>query len=208
MTEKTQKAFLIILALLMVFSVGAAALLAWQNYQLRQELIQQQSISAPSPQAGRPTPTTDPTANWQIYESEKWGYRLMYPSNWFVSEANRIVTRFSNQPIENSGKDIITVSVFKNTDVNVDSLASRKKRFENSPEEFRILKNIVVDGKPGFEVEFLKQGEREAVIAGDLSKIPPHIYTIFVTYQESQKEEALEIYQKILSTFITFKFLD
>lgn len=81
MTEKTQKTFLIILAVLMVFSVGVAIFLAWQNYQLRQELIQQQSTPT---FVISPSPIVDETAGWETYTNNIRQYSIKYPLDWNI----------------------------------------------------------------------------------------------------------------------------
>lgn len=64
--------------------LGVASYFGYQNYQLHQQLV----VKQPTPTAttivdNNPTPTSDPTSNWQTYNNTKAGYSLKYPvSGW------------------------------------------------------------------------------------------------------------------------------
>jgi hypothetical protein len=200
--EKSNNGLVIGLIIFSLFALGIAGVFAYQNYQLKKQIGKPSLGSEVAPtktlqSTPSSTSTIAPTADWQIYKGD--GFELSYPRDWYLLETPGPVTRFSNS--ETDGEGSLVVSVFKNTDVNMDSLDSRKKYYENEPEKFVILGDITVDGKPGFEVEFLDRFQREAIIAGDYNEVPQNVFTVFVTYPGPQKNEAIDEYLKILSTF-------
>lgn len=195
-----------LLVILVIFLLGTTAFFAYSYYELKQQdNVQQPTPTTPPPKSILPSldpelsPTSTPnlTADWQIYRGE--GFELRYPKDWYLLEIPGPVTKFSNKETGEEGS--LLVSVFTNTDVNTNSLDSIKKYYEDDPEKFAILGDITVDGRPGFEVEFLDRFQRETIIAGDYNEVPKSIFTFFVNYPESQKNEAINMYLKILSTF-------
>lgn len=46
-----------------------------------------------SPTTSRPSPTSNPTANWQIYHNDEFGFEVRYPENWKLGEDNGPVLR-------------------------------------------------------------------------------------------------------------------
>lgn len=172
---------------------------------LSYSLISQQNSQQKSPVVPATTfiPTAsptlaNPTSKWTTYKSVQ-GYEIKYPNDWFVLEG--MVTRFSNKKDDSQKDGLIVVSVFTNSDVNMDSMKSRKKIYEEKPDEFKILRDTVIDGKPAFEFDFLQRPQREIVIAGDLEEVPQSLYTIFVYYDSTKKNEAIDIYSQMVSTF-------
>lgn len=136
------------------------------------------------------------TSNWKTYTSIQ-NYQIKYPADWLIKE--QMVTEFYS-----NDKKII-VSIFKNSDVNFDSIESRKTIYTEKPEEFKIIKDLIIDGKPAFMFDFLKKTQREVVLAGDLEKVPQTLFAIFITYVPDTKTEALAVFDQIISTF---KFLE
>jgi len=64
----------IILALLAVLAVVV--------YVFGSKLLTPKSVSTPTPIAVvTPSPTTDPTANWEIYTNNYWGFSIKYPQD-------------------------------------------------------------------------------------------------------------------------------
>ena len=210
--KKSNKWLIIGLGVFALVALGIAGVFTYQNYQLKKQ-VEKPTLAPeitptrelqPTPTSATsiplPTPITDPTANWKIYKDEGNKYELKYPQDWHLLKRPGPVTSFSNSE-SGEEKDWIVVSIFKNTDVNVDSLDSTKKYYEDEPGNYLVLGDITIDGLPGFEIEFLKKLQREAIIAGDLNEVPQDIFTLFVTYDQDKKDNALDIYQKILSTF-------
>lgn len=94
--KKSNKWLIIGLGILTLVVLGIAGVFAYQNYQLKKRVEKPSpnseaiptkalqptptsTISAPSP-----TPTTDPTADWEIYENKNYGFSLRYPDNFKV----------------------------------------------------------------------------------------------------------------------------
>jgi len=150
---------------------------------------QQDYVSSVAPTAQSETDTTE---GWITYTSIQ-NYQINYPAGWLINE--QMVTEFYSKDKK------ITVSIFRNSDVNFDSMESKKNIYEAKPDEFKIVKDLNIDGKPAFMFDFLKTTEREVVLAGDLDKVPGTIFTIFITYVPESKTEALEIFDQMLSTF-------
>lgn len=68
-----------------ILLLGTIGIFAFQNYQLKQKVLQKQPILLPEPTETfgipSPIPTVDPTVNWEIYENKNYGFFLKYPSN-------------------------------------------------------------------------------------------------------------------------------
>ena len=93
-------------AALLVVSVGTTICLAYQNYQLKQQIQKIQSeaptpvskatptpISTPTPTLA-PTPTPDITANWKTYTNTEEGFSFKHPENLSPDEKEDIVILF------------------------------------------------------------------------------------------------------------------
>ncbi len=122
-------------------------------------------------------------------------YQVKYPPNWSVSEGH--VTRYSNADRS------IVVSAYKNSDVNQLSFEEIKAQYLS--DEYELVENLTINGRPAFKVDFLTKPQREVIVAKELAQIPTNLYFVFVRYSEDKKPEALDFFNQILSTF---KFLD
>src|SRR3989344_942725 len=68
-----QKSILpLLLTILFLLTLAATGVLAYQNYQLQQQISSLQPRVTPTPSL---TPTPDPTANWQTYKDKKYEFR-------------------------------------------------------------------------------------------------------------------------------------
>lgn len=84
-TPTLPKKWLYGLGALVMLVFGAVAALAYQNYQLSQQLAQEPSIVL------EPSPTPDETANWETYTSPEVveyfsPFQFKYPSSWTLTE--------------------------------------------------------------------------------------------------------------------------
>jgi len=162
-----------------------------------QNQSQKQHSSTTTSTKQPPKPEVDSTEGWEVYTSSDNTYQFKYPSNWSISR-DAIVTRFL------SPDSSITVSAYKNSDVNQQSLENLKDSYAKSAEVTN-LKDTIVGGRAGFTFEFTDKPQKEIIIAGDNNPIPVNLVTILINYQEGAESIAEEIFNQILSTF---KFLE
>jgi hypothetical protein len=89
-----------LLALTIIISfVGVTGYFGYQNYQLKQQIVNQQPLLTPTPVTtivnnpivtsipitiGVPTSATDPTANWKTYENKQYGFSFKYPQQFIT----------------------------------------------------------------------------------------------------------------------------
>ena len=85
--EKSNKWLIIGLVVFALVTLGIAGVFAYQNYQLKKQVEKQ----SPGPEVTptkviHPTPTTstNPTANWKIYENTKYNFLLKYPGEFWI----------------------------------------------------------------------------------------------------------------------------
>ncbi len=69
---------IIIMIIVTVISLALSGYLAYQNYNLNQQIGQSEEIS--------PSPTADPTADWKTYKSDRYKYEFKYPEEIFKGE--------------------------------------------------------------------------------------------------------------------------
>src|SRR3989304_6625071 len=78
-TSPPQKPFFpILITILVLFLLSAVGLLAYQNWTLQQQISTLQAQPTPAPSL-TPTPTTDPTANWETYTVRTVGLEFKLP---------------------------------------------------------------------------------------------------------------------------------
>ncbi len=103
-----QKSWLVIgLAILVLLLLGTTGFLAYQNYQLKQQVLQKQPTPLPEvtkqPVIPSPTPTIDSTSNWETYTNTTAGFNIKHPSGWRKVETENW-TGFGPQEI---GEDVL-----------------------------------------------------------------------------------------------------
>lgn len=76
--KKTNNLLVILLFIFFLGASGLAGFFAYQNFQLKKE----QPKSTPTPAAGFPSSTNDPTANWETYSNTSAGFIIKYPIGW------------------------------------------------------------------------------------------------------------------------------
>ena len=101
--QKSSKTLTIVLVVITILSLFLSGYLAYQNYQLRQEILQPVVTPEPYPIEVKPSPTvnvtSELTANWQTYTSSVFNYSFKYPMTWNVlmfDEADPGVTMGAN----------------------------------------------------------------------------------------------------------------
>lgn len=94
-----QKSWLIIgLAILVFFLLGTTGYLAYQNYQLKQEVAQKQPTPTPLPELTKqpeipsPTLTEGSTINWKTYQDSQQRFSFKYPVNTPINIKNSMLS--------------------------------------------------------------------------------------------------------------------
>ncbi len=85
---------LIVLIVLSLLLLGTTGYLAYQNYQLRQQLAQVQTQPSPSPTSvptSSPSPTPDPTADWETYRNEEYRFSFKYDPSGILTVTNGVL---------------------------------------------------------------------------------------------------------------------
>ena len=86
----TSKGLIFVLIILIFALGGTTALFGYQNYQLKQEVQNLQTITpTPVPTTEptlppTPTPTPDPNADWETYTNNYWSFSIKYPPEKFT----------------------------------------------------------------------------------------------------------------------------
>jgi len=86
-----QKSWMVIgLTMLILILLGTTGFFAYQNYQLKKQVVQKQSTPLPEvtkkPEIPSPTPTDSSDRSWETYSSESIGISLEYPQNDILQE--------------------------------------------------------------------------------------------------------------------------
>jgi len=58
-------------------------------YLLGQKSMKKTAANLPAQTTVKPTPITDPTANWKIYSNNKYFYSITYPTGWSIDTSNQ-----------------------------------------------------------------------------------------------------------------------
>lgn len=132
---------------------------------------------------------------WRSYTYNKYrlGYTIKYPISWVTKEIDK-VTIFSNR------NNTITISITPEINTNYKTLDTKVIEYGNKYDMKLHGNQTVVDDKAGFEFEFNDRPRWDIVFAGDDTKVPASIFTVSLTYQNNNKEEALSMLKKVLAT--------
>lgn len=204
-----KNSLVLILSVLLIITVGIAGLFYFQIQKLSKELSKYQIQPSPSPAT-----TTDPTANWKIYNDEKNGIEFKYPNTWFAMPyANSTFSVFlENHPFEIplNSEFFTTIQLGFNEATNTQT----NKRF--------FFETTLADGveriKSGYDKGSLKVvdnlligGRKASQLSGILAPGPlGEVYSKTTLIQLDGKllfiglwgKEFESIYDQILSTFI------
>ncbi len=202
-TVSPQKSILsLLLTILLLLALAATGVLAYQNWQLQQQIAALQAQPAPTPTL-TPTPTVDPTANWKVITRKNWSFRV--PNIWSYLECNDellfVGPSISKDQTSECGFDlspgIIEVvratgdsdrSIPTNTDLAFDPYVSEKSE-------------PILDGRKAIkQQETIKDGQGAGTRIYVYVNQPDYM-DIIILHDTTQKE----VFDQILSTF---KFID
>lgn len=209
---KVQRKFplLPIAILLIIISLGAAGVLAYQNYQLNQKL----SKVSYTPASSSPSPTNDPTADWRSYtDPVNSAYSFKYPNNFTLpgdKEVN-ISLPLTGNPNEvalaadgttwklgtDAPFDGFNVSVVTLGNLSFDNFVVNEVNAEkNSPRGILSTQTykMTVDGQPAAYIESEANIRRYFILNKDNK-------TAIVFSTATRSESFLKIMDQILSTF-------
>lgn len=155
-----------------------------------------------SPSLTQPSPTIDPTANWETYVNPVYGYSVKYPPDWTnanycqgctnADPVNHKVGRFFN--IDGTNKTAIVLEIIPTTSTTYEIQTNIIKNYSWSN---KIVENIYIDGSPGMKM--LGNDTVNLKKAAALFQREQYIYKL-QTWGNQVDE-----FDKILSTF---KFTD
>jgi len=112
---KTNKSLIVGLFITTFLLMCSTGYFAYQNFQLK-KMQTTTTQATPIPTSSFPSPTTDPTANWQIYQNSSFNFALKYPANWQLEETERIITiksksELTEEELENLGVGYTSSSI-------------------------------------------------------------------------------------------------
>ena len=188
-----------------VFGLILASVLVFAGYKLGQNQIKPTSSSSFGP-----TPTPNPTINWQTYKNNIFFYELKFPKNWVETETSfNFQETTSFKAPDGSWLEIIVNKEENQTlDEYLESLdEQRLVGFEGEPSV------EVAESKKKTVAGYLAIERKEEKLAAGLTTIVTYIliddqffsFTVFPREDgELAKSEAYNKYRQVLSTF---KFL-
>ncbi len=234
-SAKTKKSNQRLIIGLVLIALGINGILAFQNYQLKKQLEEQNlspkvtptkapppiptsTISTPSP-----TLSVDITANWKEYTNIEYNYQFKYPPNWVlktrkISEITSplYVTR-QNVESEEVNNYLFLISSWDNPEEL--SLTAWLQFMKNSnalplpAEDIKLVANDSVANQPAFRIwnDPISKGKKpgkcvQACPVLDVYFIyKKRAYRAQLNYMREADEESQVIFDQILSTF---KFTD
>lgn len=201
---KKDYSLVVILSILLIIAAAIATLLLYQNQKLIKELKQYQTAAVyPIPS---PTPTSDPTANWQTYTNTKYGYAVKYPSDWSGS--------CPSQPCDSAAMFSVTKQP-----IGLDIIVKQKAQVVTPKDAFSKAvttqifsqQEMIIDSIPAY-AGLVKEGPAEI---GPFLKqhifVVKNVYIYQITFSEKlEKGDEMSLRQQQLFDQIlsTFKFAD
>lgn len=189
--QKKLKTSHIFIGIIILLFLATTTLLAYQNYQLHQQLSQTQTKPSPSP-----SPTLDPTTNWQTYTNTQASFSFKYPplSQLSTDFDDRVfITIGKPVPISGACDEFRFFVIFRGNDL------QDKSNQSTYP--------ITVAGKPAQRKDIASNLEGYSCIHSTIfvptSENPQQNDFMVGVSRQSDKHD--ELFDQILSTF---KFLD
>jgi len=202
---------LIFIAVLTVIGIVGYVLGSRKNQTVNQQTITiSPTVSQPSP-----TATPDETANWKTYTNKKYNYSVAYPSTWILREepnvsfSSPINESTANGTLINGGTIVIFVDnnrAFTNKSLTtIDALYDFYKNVYSNKSQTDFIvtdrKYITVSGEPALRYIAEAPGLADGTMVGTMVVYKNDIYRIDVNYGKNNKQEVIELFDQILSTF-------
>ena len=80
--RQTGSAHVVIIIILVITVLGLLGFVFWQNFLNKESLVNNSGDNTPT---ATPVESNDPYKGWKLYESNRDGYSIKYPSNWFLA---------------------------------------------------------------------------------------------------------------------------
>lgn len=186
----------ILLPLILIIAAVTIVVVGYFYFQNKNPSSTLKSRINTTTKSAKSLPSKNEAIEWKTHTSLQ-GYQLQYPSDMTVNDG--MVTQIFNTK-ENARNSII-ISIFRNSDVNLKSIAQWKIYYQTQPRDFKIVDGVTTPGVAGFEYDSLTFSQREALFTNETSNIPKLIYHVFVTYDPQNKNQAIKVFDNILSTF-------
>lgn len=99
--QKNQKLPIIVMSFVTILSLAATAYFGYQNYLLKGQISQTQPTSITTTSLSSPTtnPTTDQTANWEVYTNAEYGFSFKHPDNLSISEISVVAKPYTGTSV-------------------------------------------------------------------------------------------------------------
>lgn len=201
---------LLVLLGIFLFSSVIAALFLTQYFITQYQL--QQSQPKPTPTVTTtPTATPDPTANWQIYQSDLYHYEMKFPADWKqIEHSSNFEYITSYRSSDDSYLEIIATKV--PADQTLDQYLAQMDQTNATGYEGKPSKKILstnqtkVDNQPAIKrvEEWLAAGFTTSVtyVKIDYDKLDSYVFSFAaIPSGDNQDGEAFKQYSTILSTF-------
>lgn len=99
--HNSKKVMMIVIAVIIIIVIGAAAFF----FMMKKPTPAAKTTNPPVVKSA-PTPTPDPTANWQVFTAQNLGFSFKYPVNWYMENTTGSkppYIRIQNYPLQTTG---------------------------------------------------------------------------------------------------------
>ncbi len=143
----------------------------------------------------------DEMADWKIYENEKYGYEIKYPSNWNLAEINKDpfnMTIWEGDGLNKDNIQMVEVYGFVSRGFIEGNLDYLKKRLKT---EFNKMKEIsITNGRGFYWINETKGGSSPSIYLVGKNHLFLMTYNIFEDTENALAQSEL-IFNQIISTF-------